>query len=84
MSTTGKNYLKNLDSTDGLAAAVLSFFPIQESIGAKSYTGWDASNKMKNELRIYFSRSKCKPVTVDRTTIANRLVITVIFIFRLL
>jgi hypothetical protein len=22
--------------------------------GAKSYTGWDASNKMKNELRIYF------------------------------
>lgn len=43
---------KNLDSTDGLAAAVCHFFNTgKTSLGGKSYTGWDAFVK-QNEDRI--------------------------------
>jgi crossover junction endodeoxyribonuclease RuvC len=37
-----KELPKNLDSTDGLAAAVCHFFNSGKTIGEKSYTGWDA------------------------------------------
>jgi hypothetical protein len=46
-----ENYLKNLDSTDGLAAAVCHFSIQERSVGAKSYTGWDAFVK-QNEERV--------------------------------
>ena len=46
-----KELPKNLDSTDGLAAAVCHFFNSGKVIGATSYTGWDAFVK-QNEERI--------------------------------
>ena len=46
-----KELPKNLDSTDGLAAAVCHFFNSGKTIGEKSYTGWDAFVK-NNESRI--------------------------------
>ena len=46
-----KELPKNLDSTDGLAAAVCHFFNSGKTIGEKSYTGWDAFVK-NNENRI--------------------------------
>ena len=46
-----KELPKNLDSTDGLAAAVCHFFNSGKVIGDKSYTGWDAFVK-NNENRI--------------------------------
>lgn len=46
-----KELPKNLDSTDGLAAAVCHFFNSGKTIGEKSYSGWDAFVK-NNEDRI--------------------------------
>ena len=46
-----KELPKNLDSTDGLAAAVCHFFNSGKVVGTKSYTGWDAFVK-QNEQRI--------------------------------
>ena len=46
-----KELPKNLDSTDGLAAAVCHFFNSGKVVGAKSYTGWDAFVK-QNEERV--------------------------------
>src|SRR5699024_9284015 len=46
-----KELPKNLDSTDGLAAAVCHFFNTGRTIGKKSYSGWDAFVK-QNEERI--------------------------------
>ena len=46
-----KELPKNLDSTDGLAAAVCHFFNAGKVVGAKSYTGWDAFVK-QNEERV--------------------------------
>ena len=46
-----KELPKNLDSTDGLAAAVCHFFNSGKVIGEKSYSGWDAFVK-QNEERI--------------------------------
>ena len=46
-----KTLPKNLDSTDGLAAAVCHFFNSGKEVGEKSYTGWDAFVK-NNEKRI--------------------------------
>ena len=46
-----KELPKNLDSTDGLAAAVCHFFNSGKVIGDKSYTGWDAFVK-NNESRV--------------------------------
>src|SRR6188768_3297940 len=37
-----KEIPKNLDSTDGLAAAVCHFFNSGKIVAGKSYTGWDA------------------------------------------
>ena len=45
-----KELPKNLDSTDGLAAAVCHFFNSGKTIGEKSYTGWDAFVKDKSPL----------------------------------
>lgn len=42
---------KNLDSTDGLAAAVCHFFNSSKTVVGKSYTGWDAFIK-QNEDRV--------------------------------
>lgn len=42
---------KNLDSTDGLAAAVCHFFNTGRTLGGKSYSGWGAFVK-QNEDRI--------------------------------
>ena len=42
---------KNLDATDGLAAAVCHFFNSGKVVGEKSYSGWDAFVK-NNENRI--------------------------------
>ena len=42
---------KNLDSTDGLAAAVCHFFNSNRTEIGKSYTGWDAFVK-QNEKRV--------------------------------
>lgn len=46
-----KTLPKNLDSTDGLAAAVCHFFNTGKVVGTTSYTGWDAFVK-QNETRI--------------------------------
>ena len=46
-----KELPKNLDSTDGLAAAVCHFFNSGKVVGEKSYTGWDAFVK-QNEERV--------------------------------
>ena len=46
-----KELPKNLDSTDGLAAAVCHFFNSGKAVGEKSYTGWDAFVK-NNESRV--------------------------------
>jgi crossover junction endodeoxyribonuclease RuvC len=37
-----KTLPKNLDATDGLAAAVCHFYNMGKVVGGKSYTGWDA------------------------------------------
>jgi len=51
-STLGlKELPKNLDATDGLAAAVCHFYNTGTITGGKSYTGWDAFVK-QNEKRI--------------------------------
>jgi crossover junction endodeoxyribonuclease RuvC len=46
-----KELPKNLDSTDGLAAAVCHFYNQGKVIGGKSYTGWSAFVK-QNESRV--------------------------------
>src|SRR5690554_265553 len=46
-----KELPKNLDSTDGLAAAVCHFYNMGKSQGEKSYTGWSAFVK-QNEERV--------------------------------
>lgn len=46
-----KELPKNLDSTDGLAAAVCHFFNSNKPNIGKSYTGWDAFVK-QNEKRV--------------------------------
>lgn len=46
-----KELPKNLDSTDGLAAAVCHFYNAGKVTGEKSYTGWDAFVK-QNEGRV--------------------------------
>jgi crossover junction endodeoxyribonuclease RuvC len=46
-----KELPKNLDSTDGLAAAFLSFFQFWKSGWNENYTGWDAFVK-QNEERV--------------------------------
>jgi len=46
-----KELPKNLDSTDGLAAAVCHFFNSNRTEIGKSYTGWDAFVK-QNEKRV--------------------------------
>ena len=46
-----KELPKNLDSTDGLAAAVCHFFNSGKTVAGKSYTGWDAFVK-QNESRV--------------------------------
>lgn len=51
-STLGlKELPKNLDSTDGLAAAVCHFYNAGKIQGGKSYTGWSAFVK-QNEKRV--------------------------------
>jgi len=46
-----KSLPKNLDSTDGLAAAVCHFYNSGKITGGKSYTGWEAFVK-QNEKRV--------------------------------
>src|SRR5690606_5605103 len=46
-----KELPKNLDSTDGLAAAVCHFYNMGKTSGEKNYTGWSAFVK-QNEGRI--------------------------------
>lgn len=46
-----KEMPKNLDMTDGLAAAVCHYFSSATATNSKSYTGWDAFVK-QNEKRI--------------------------------
>lgn len=46
-----KQLPKNLDSTDGLAAAVCHFYNSGKPSAEKSYTGWDAFVK-QNEKRV--------------------------------
>jgi crossover junction endodeoxyribonuclease RuvC len=46
-----KELPKNLDSTDGLAAAVCHFYNSNKPNLGKSYTGWDAFIK-QNEKRV--------------------------------
>ncbi len=46
-----KELPKNLDSTDGLAAAVCHFYNQGKITGGKSYTGWGAFVK-QNESRV--------------------------------
>ena len=44
-----KTLPKNLDSTDGLAAAVCHFFNSGKTVVGKSYTGWDAFVKQNQD-----------------------------------
>ncbi len=46
-----KELPKNLDATDGLAAAVCHFYNSGQKVGGKNYTGW-ASFVKQNEKRI--------------------------------
>jgi len=46
-----KTLPKNLDATDGLAAAVCHFYNFGKPTAEKSYSGWDAFVK-QNEKRI--------------------------------
>lgn len=46
-----KSLPKNLDATDGLAAAVCHFYNADKVIGGKSYSGWSAFVK-QNEKRV--------------------------------
>jgi crossover junction endodeoxyribonuclease RuvC len=46
-----KTLPKNLDATDGLAAAVCHFYNSGKVIGGKNYTGW-ASFVKQNEKRV--------------------------------
>lgn len=46
-----KELPKNLDSTDGLAAAVCHFYNMGKTSGEKNYTGWSAFLK-QNEERV--------------------------------
>ena len=46
-----KTLPKNLDATDGLAAAVCHFYNSGKVTSTKSYSGWDAFVK-QNEARI--------------------------------
>jgi crossover junction endodeoxyribonuclease RuvC len=46
-----KTLPKNLDSTDGLAAAVCHFYNSGKVVGVKSYSGW-ASFVSQNEERV--------------------------------
>ena len=46
-----KSLPKNLDATDGLAAAVCHFYNAGKVVGAKSYSGWSAFVK-QNESRV--------------------------------
>lgn len=46
-----KEIPKNLDATDGLAAAVCHFYNSGKTVGAKSYTGWSAFVK-QNKKRV--------------------------------
>lgn len=46
-----KTLPKNLDATDGLAAAVCHFYNDGKVVGGKNYTGWDAFVK-QNEKRV--------------------------------
>ena len=46
-----KSLPKNLDATDGLAAAVCHFYNAGKITGGKSYTGWSAFVK-QNESRV--------------------------------
>jgi len=46
-----KELPKNLDMTDGLAAAVCHFFSSGKETGTKSYTGWESFVK-QNEKRV--------------------------------
>ncbi len=51
-STLGlKSLPKNLDSTDGLAAAVCHFYNMGKAASGKSYTGWEAFVK-QNDKRV--------------------------------
>lgn len=52
-----KTIPKNLDSTDGLAAAVCHFYNSSRVEIGKSYTGWDAFVK-QNESRVSKGKSK--------------------------
>ncbi len=44
-----KELPKNLDSTDGLAAAVCHFYNMGKTTGKKSYTGWGAFVKQNDD-----------------------------------
>lgn len=44
-----KELPKNLDSTDGLAAAVCHFFNSGRTLATKSYSGWDAFVKQNQD-----------------------------------
>jgi crossover junction endodeoxyribonuclease RuvC len=47
-----KELPKNLDSTDGLAAAVCHFYNSKNSIEGKKYSGWASFvNKNKDKIR---------------------------------
>lgn len=46
-----KSLPKNLDATDGLAAAVCHFYNSGKTVGGKNYTGW-ASFVKQNEKRV--------------------------------
>jgi crossover junction endodeoxyribonuclease RuvC len=46
-----KELPKNLDMTDGLAAAVCHFFSSGKETGSKSYPGWESFVK-QNEKRV--------------------------------
>lgn len=44
-----KTLPKNLDSTDGLAAAVCHFYNMGKTTSQKSYTGWSAFVKQNQD-----------------------------------
>src|SRR5699024_1725868 len=75
-----KELPKNLDSTDGLAAAVCHFFNTARSVGKKSYSGWGAFVKQNEDRIVYLICLE----SIFTSRFANKLVTIVIIISLLL
>ena len=70
-----KELPKNLDATDGLAAAVCHFYNSSRVTGGKSYTGWSAfvkqNSKRVNEAFLDYIMNTNIRIRIDRGSISK-------------